>query len=281
MPIFMDRHDLGEPVSPQDLAKAHYEDLLIQDQYGINTMTYWHSHDRTTSFCLIDAPDAESLKAMHGAAHGSVPGEVIEVDPGMVEAILGRTVDPVPVESMDTYDKNLDEYAEAHDDAFRVIMFTDLKDSTQMNVELGQDKALELLQTHNNIVRKAIQAYNGSEVKHTGDGFMISFLSVDDALAAACGIQDAFHKYNQEHPGEQMFVRIGVAAGEPVLESNDFFGLTVNLASRLSDLAEPGGVLISSDVYEIGRETEFNFEELGTASLKGFAEPVQVYKVSF
>ena len=159
MPIYMDRHELTEPVSQKDMAMAHYQDILIQDQYGIKTMTYWRRADGKTSFCLMDAPDAESLKAMHAAAHGLVPSEVIEVDPEEVVALLGRTTDPVPIKSMETYEENVEEYAAALDSAFRVIMFTDLKDSTLMNTELGQEKALELLQTHNQIIRKAIKQH--------------------------------------------------------------------------------------------------------------------------
>ena len=133
MPIYMDRHELDEPVSQKDIAMAHYQDILVQDQFGIKTMTYWPSADGMTSFCLMDAPDAESLKKLHAASHGLVPNEVIEVDPEEVMAILGRTTDPMPVGDMDTYADRAEEYGSSHDSAFRVIMFTDLKDSTLMN----------------------------------------------------------------------------------------------------------------------------------------------------
>lgn len=280
MPIYMDRHELTEPVSQKEIAMAHYQDILIQDKFGVKTMTYWPSADGLTSFCMMDAPDAESLTKLHAASHGLVPSEVIEVDPDEVMAILGRTTDPVPIKSMETYEENVDEYAAALDSAYRVIMFTDLKDSTLMNTELGQEKALELLMTHNTLIRDVIKQHQGNEVKHTGDGFMISFLDIKNALTSAFGIQAAFSEYNQANADEAMYVRIGLAAGEPVFESNDFFGLTVNLASRLCDYSEAGNVLVSTDICESGEGIGYQFEDLGTAELKGFKDAVPVYQVT-
>lgn len=280
MPIYMDRHELDEPITQTELAMGHYQDILIQDQFGIKTLTYWGSEDGKTSFCLMDAPDAASLTKLHAASHGMVPSEVIEVDPDEVMAILGRTADPLPVGDMDTYAERAEEYGAAHDSAFRVIMFTDLKDSTLMNTQLGQDKALELLLKHNKLIRDVIKQHSGNEVKHTGDGFMLSFLNVEDGLASAFAVLAAFVDYNQQNADEAMYVRIGLAAGEPVFESNDFFGLTVNLASRLCDYSKAGYVAVSTDVCELAAETSYSFEDLGKAPLKGFVDDVQVYRVA-
>ena len=280
MPIYMDRHDLDEPVSQKDLAMAHYQDILIQDQFGVKSMTYWHSQDGKTAFCLIDAPNPEALTKMHAASHGLTPNEIIEVNPEEVLALLGRTTDPVPIADMDKYEENVNEFASAHDSAFRVIMFTDLKDSTLMQTELGQEKALEMLHTHNELIRTAIKPHNGQEVKHTGDGLMISYLDVADALAGASSIQAAFVEHNQNNSDDAMYVRIGFSAGEPVFDSNDFFGVTVNLASRLCDHSEPGSVLVSTDIQETKVDGNYTFTNLGNALLKGFKDAVQVFRVS-
>ena len=280
MPFYMDRHDVHEPISPKELALAHYQDILIQEEHDCKVMTYWRSDDYKTAFCLIQAPSPEKLLQLHAASHGLVPHEVIEVDLAEVESILGRTTEPVPDDNPETFLDNIDNYSTAIDSAFRVIMFTDLKDSTLMLTELGQEKALELLRTHNQIIRKIIKENAGNEVKHMGDGLMVSFLTVADALACAFSIQTAFSEYNMNNPEDAMYIRIGLSAGEPVLESNDFYGTTVNLASRLCDYSKPGSVLTSSEIHEICMDTKFTFTNLGTIPLKGFKEAVQVYQVS-
>src|SRR5215470_17044678 len=78
MPIFMDRHDTLE-VTAAEVAEAHRKDLEIQDQYGVRFLTYWFDAARGTIFCLIDAPDKESVQWVHREAHGHVAGEVMEV----------------------------------------------------------------------------------------------------------------------------------------------------------------------------------------------------------
>ena len=280
MPIYMDRHELDEPVTQKELAMAHYQDLLIQDQFDAKSMTYWQSEDGKTAFCLIDAPNPEALKKMHAASHGLIPHKIIEVDPEEVLSILGRITDPTGVKDLDKYEENVDEYAADHGSPFRVIMFTDLKDSTLMQTELGEEKALEMLRTHNELIRTAIKPHNGQEVKHTGDGLMISYLNVSDALEGGASIQAAFDEHNQNNPDDAMYVRIGFSAGEPVFDSNDFFGLTVNLASRLCDHSEPGSVLVSTDIQETKVDGKYTFTDLGNALLKGFKDAVQVFRVS-
>jgi class 3 adenylate cyclase len=191
----------------------------------------------------------------------------------MVEAFLGRMNDPVPIED------SLDEYAESIDPAFRVIMFTDLKDSTAMTAELGEEKAMHLLRVHNALVRTALREHNGSEVKHTGDGFMVSFRDAAQAISCALDIQLAFSGYNQENPQNSMHIRIGLNAGEPIEEGGDLFGSVVQLASRICDHAEPGAVCASQTVQDNCGAASFRFTDLGAPSLKGFNQPVSIFQV--
>ena len=92
MPIFMDRHNI-EGETAAGIAEAHRKDLEIQDQYGVKFLTYWFDQERGTTFCLIDAPDAESARNVHEAAHGAIPQDIIPVDISAVEAFLGRIGD--------------------------------------------------------------------------------------------------------------------------------------------------------------------------------------------
>ncbi|HEY5811148.1 MAG TPA: DUF4242 domain-containing protein, partial [Terrimicrobiaceae bacterium] len=89
MPIYMDRHFI-EGATHQTLANAHQKDLATQGKYGVRFMTYWFDEVRSTAFCLVDAPNKEAIQKAHDEAHGNVPSEIIEVDPMVVEAFLGR-----------------------------------------------------------------------------------------------------------------------------------------------------------------------------------------------
>ena len=182
MPIYMDRH-YSENATREGITNAHEKDLEIQGKHNCKFITYWFDDDRHTGFCLVDAPDKEALQKTHNEAHGDIPHEIIEVDPKIVEAFLGRVKDPKPVEP----------HNEAQiDSAFRAIMFTDLKDSTLMSTTLGDAKALHLVRVHNALTRNELRQFNGSEVKHTGDGIMSSFSSISNAVACTIAIQRAF-----------------------------------------------------------------------------------------
>ncbi len=275
MPIYMDRHYV-EGASKKAILKAHQQDLDIQHEYGVNIMTYWFDEARSTTFCLADAPNVEALRELHEQAHGMIPNEIVEVDPQTVQAFLGRIEDPVP-------DPGVDEGSSQDEiePAFRSIMFTDLKDSTQLAVQLGDKKAMHLLRIHNAMTREALRAHNGREVKTTGDGFLLSFFNTAEALDCAIAIQDAFKEYNERHPEETLNVRIGVAAGEPIEEKGDLYGAAVNLASRICAEAKAGGVLIAQIVRDEIEDDRghLQFASGGKLSLKGFDQPVDVYEV--
>jgi class 3 adenylate cyclase len=159
------------------------------------------------------------------------------------------------------------------------ILFTDMESSTELTQRLGDERAQELVRTHNDIVRNALTANGGSEIKHTGDGIMASFASSSRGLDCAIQIQRAFAQHNQSHPDAVINVRIGLNAGEPVREQNDLFGQAVQLARRICDQAEPGQILASNVVRELVAGKGFLFADQGTTDLRGFEDPVRLYEV--
>jgi class 3 adenylate cyclase len=269
MPIYIDRHFV-EGATRHTVAHAHEKDLKIQDKYRIQFITYWFDETRSTAFCLIDAPDKDSIQKAHNEAHGLVPHEIIEVDPTIVESFLGRIMDPEPVNATGEVQR---------DSAFRAIMFTDLLDSTLMTTRDGDSRALHMLHIHNAMTRKALREYQGNEIKHTGDGIMASFVSVPAAVECAVAIQKAFMDHNYASPDETLHLRIGLSAGEPIEEHGDFFGTAVQLAARLCDIAEPGQILAGQIVYDMCKENGLLFDDMGDKSLKGFSSTVRVYKI--
>jgi class 3 adenylate cyclase len=80
MPIFMDRHDVRDATA-EAVAAAHQEDLRVQAQHACKSLTYWYDEQRGTAFCLIEAPTAGAVRALHRDAHGLIPNVIIEVDP--------------------------------------------------------------------------------------------------------------------------------------------------------------------------------------------------------
>ncbi len=159
------------------------------------------------------------------------------------------------------------------------ILITDMEGSTTLTRGLGDAKAQDVLRTHNTILRDALKAHSGSEIKHTGDGIMASFASASRALEAAIAMQRAFAQHLEANPDVPIRVRIGLNAGEPVAEEKDLFGTAVQLAARICDYAEPGQILVSIVVRELAAGKQFLFAERGEAALKGFDEPVRLYEV--
>jgi class 3 adenylate cyclase len=274
MPIYMDRHYI-EGATRHALANAHEKDLEVQGKYRVNFLTYWFDEVRCTAFCLISAPNIEAVQKSHAEAHGAVPSEIIEVDPMVVDAFLGRIKDPVPTESPQAA------AGVVVDSAFRAIMFTDLKDSTAMTTRLGDAKALHLLHIHNAMTRNALREYNGREVKHMGDGLMSSFASVSNAIQCAIAIQKAFAAHNETNPETAMHLRIGLSAGEPVEEDNDLFGTAVQLAARTCAHAEPSQILAAQVVLDHYDGDKLLFLDAGAITPKGFNRPVQTYAVQW
>jgi class 3 adenylate cyclase len=275
MPVYMDRHYI-EGATRHAVADAHQKDLGLQDKYDVKFLTYWFDEMRSTAFCLIEAPNRETIERAHNEAHGSVPNEILEVDPTVVDAFLGRIKDPPP---MDASPGKAEEIP--IDAGFRAIMFTDLKDSTLMTTLYGDAKALHLLHVHNALTRNSLKAHRGREVKHTGDGIMGSFASVPDGVECAIAIQKAFASYNKENPEAPLHLRIGLSAGEPIEEHGDLFGKTVQLAARLCAHAEPGGILVDQAVLNRWQRKEFPFSDLGEVTPKGFDHAVHVYEVNW
>ena len=158
------------------------------------------------------------------------------------------------------------------------ILFTDVEGSTALTQRLGDAKARELLREHERMVREALKAHGGSEVKTMGDGFMASFSSATKALECAIAMQRAFAEQN-EGAEEPIRVRIGLNAGEPIAEDEDLFGTAVNLAARICAHAEAGQILAPIVVRELTAGKQFLFADLGETELRGFEDPVRLYEL--
>jgi len=262
MPHYLDRHDSVD-ISPAELAQMHLADLSVQNRYGVEYLTYWYDHQRHTANCLVRAPDPETALDVHADAHGAMPSEIIEVDINEVFGLLGRVTDP-------DGDGPIDE------PAVRTIVFTDIVGSTEMIDRYGDAFGMELVRTHDELVRSALRTNQGREVKHTGDGLMLAFDSSTWAVGCGVDVQRGLAGRDSDPP---LVVRVGINTGEPVTEGADLFGAAVNLAARLCDRAEAGAILASDAVRCDATEDGFWFGEPQAVELKGFTKPVMACPV--
>src|SRR5438874_4962160 len=184
MPLYMDIHELGD-VSAEDVAKAHVADLEAQEKHGVNYLKYWVNEKCGKVFCLVEAPNAEAANSCHREAHGLVARKIIEVQPELAEGFLGRDIETNAAGAVLLPGGAPD----ARDPGIRTVLFTDIVDSTSLTQSLGDEVAMELLRVHDKVVRDALAASSGREVKHTGDGIMASFISAAAAVRCAAQIQ--------------------------------------------------------------------------------------------
>jgi class 3 adenylate cyclase len=156
-------------------------------------------------------------------------------------------------------------------------LFTDIEGSTAITERLGDVRWLELLRTHNSIIRDQATDHGCYEVKSQGDGFMLACQSARRAVQCAIGIQRALAEHN-ETAAEPIHVRIGLHTGEVLKDADDFFGKHVILASRIAGEAHGGEILVSSLVKELTESAgDIPFGEPRELELKGLAGTHRVY----
>jgi class 3 adenylate cyclase len=275
MPLYIDIHELhGE--NAEDIAKAHALDLKTQEKYGVDYRKYWVNESCGKLFCLCEAPNAEVANRVHLEAHGKVAEKIIEITPPeLAEGFLGGVQTNAAGAAL------LPGAVDARDPGIRTVLFTDIVESTIFTQSLGDEAAMDLVNLHDTVVRDALAASGGREVKHTGDGIMASFVSAAAAVKCAAQIQRELAKREAERHERQIRVRIGAAAGEPVEHHDDLFGSTVQLAARLCSHAQPEQILVSNVVAELCVGKAIAFEELGEITLKGFDRPVRAHAVTW
>jgi adenylate cyclase len=150
---------------------------------------------------------------------------------------------------------------------------------------MGADEegTLHQLKAHRKeLVDPKITEHRGRIVKTTGDGMLVEFVSVVDAVRCAVEIQRGMAERNSNVPAESCIqFRIGINVGDIISDDNDIYGDGVNVAARLEALAEPGGIMVSRNVYDQVRDKlSFGFEDMGEQTVKNIARPIGVHRIS-
>ena len=244
MPLFMDVHNVPGAVL-DDVVEAHKLDVAVQEKFGCNAMTFWFDQPRGNAFCLIEAPDKESVIEMHNHAHGLVPHKIIQVNSNLVAAFLGRIQDP---DSLDELSKS-DIKAFYSDPAFRVLLVTDALDFKLLAYRLGRNKANELASLQNEIVHQQVKQHEGQKIEMEGKGLVASFITSSQAVQCALSIQKQLHV-----AAELLHFRIGLHAGIPVTKSKELFGEPIRYARHLCMFGQGRQVIFSNLVNNLHKE---------------------------
>ena len=150
---------------------------------------------------------------------------------------------------------------------------------------MGEDEAGTLAtvrKIRTEVIERKVAEHQGRLFKSMGDGFLVEFASVVNAVACAAAIQKAMAARNADQPEDTVIqLRIGVHLGDVISEDGDVYGDGVNVAARIEGLAPPGGVAISAMVHDnVGSRLDLAFEDMGEQHLKNIAKPVHVYQLA-
>jgi class 3 adenylate cyclase len=160
----------------------------------------------------------------------------------------------------------------APDRVLATVMFTDIVDSTRRASEMGDRRWRELLESHDELVRRKLDYWSGREIKTTGDGFLATFDGPARAIQCAKAIA-----YDVNSLG--VAVRAGLHTGECEMRGDDVAGMAVHIGARVGSLAGPGEVLVSSTVKDLVVGSGIDFADHGEHELKGVPGGWRVYRV--
>jgi adenylate cyclase len=149
-------------------------------------------------------------------------------------------------------------------------------------MELDEGGTLARLKAHRvELIDPAIARNGGRIIKTTGDGMLVEFPSLVDAASCAIEIQQRMSRRNADVPVDrQILFRFGINLGDVIIEDGDVFGDGVNIAARVQELAEPGGICVTRAVYEqLGSKLEIAFETIGEPKLKNIERPIPIYRL--
>lgn len=150
-------------------------------------------------------------------------------------------------------------------------------------MSFDEEGTLRQLKTHRKqLVDPKIAEYRGRIVKTTGDGMLVEFVSVVDAVRCAVDIQRGMVERNAAVPAEKRIqFRVGINVGDNIIDDDDIYGDGVNVAARLEALADAGGIMVSRNVHDQVRDKlSFSFEDMGEQTVKNIARPIGVHRIN-
>jgi adenylate cyclase len=161
------------------------------------------------------------------------------------------------------------------------ILCADVKSYSRL-MESDETRTIGTLRQYRAAMDALVERHDGRTINTWGDAVIAEFASVVEAVQCAIEVQRELAGRNRELPeAEQMWFRIGINLGDVMVENDDLYGEGVNIAARLQELAEPGGILVSGPVYEqVHRKVTIGFDFIGHQQVKNVSSPVMSYRVT-
>lgn len=243
MPLYMDFHKFPR-ITLEEAKKAHLADESIQKKYGVKYLQFWVNEQAGTIFCLVEGPDKGTCESVHQMSHGHIACAMVEVDPSYYSLIMGENhrIDQGVVRDEEG----------AVDLGYRSILVANIQGKSAGRPKSAVN-AKNLVKAQA-LVTHLIAKFNGRPLKLTGQDSLVSvFNSAEQAVNCSKAIQDRLLAQNKNAKGSdsQLLFNIGVSAGQPVTENNEFIEETIRLARRLCQAAGDGRILVSSLVHDL------------------------------
>lgn len=245
MPLFMDIHKFDE-ITVEDVKKAHMADESVQDKYGVKYHQFWVNEEAGTVFCLVEGPDMATCQLVHQEAHGNIPCNLVEVEPGFFKLLMGEGL---PVEQGLVQNEN-----GSIDRGYRHIIAIDIRAMT--TITRSQDyKFLSIPVKPKHFVLDRIAHYRGRVIEKLGDDSLLAVFNTSvSAVRCAKDIQQEFLSRKSTEPADQEWnisFRIGLTTGPPLTEDSGFFTKAITMARRLCIIAGPDEVIASSMIKQL------------------------------
>jgi class 3 adenylate cyclase/predicted RNA-binding Zn-ribbon protein involved in translation (DUF1610 family) len=288
----------GFPVAPEPVSSVQTIELQIAGSqfhirgreapggrldYGYAALTFHHLGSLSTGRLIVEIENVMDQRACLWMAHftGTPPRKGITFDPFLSGKRLLTTQTFRTLFRSETVSVN--EGIGVKDITF---LFTDLKGSTALYDQIGDPKAYFLVRQHFDTLSNVIQRYEGATVKTIGDAVMATFMTPLDAVRAALEMLHDIEAFNR-NISDKLVLKIGIHSGHSIVVSLndrlDYFGQTVNIASRVQGLADAGEICVSEDVYTFpGVREAINTLRIDSeqVTVKGVSEKLQVYRIS-
>ena len=227
------------PAKPLVIGRSDSCDIIVDDPYVSGRhLEFWE-----------DCGEKAFVRDMHSSNGTSRNGEefnpgerILLTDGDRIDLADGKAVILVSEDNSSHSSKNTVSLPEGT----ITFMFTDIVGSTGLVRDLGDLRSRDLFRTHEEILRDTITRNQGFIVKEQGDGFMAAFRSSRSAIISAIAIQESLFNLRRQEEDLNISIRIGINTGEAIVENNDYFGMAVNEAARISAEASSEEILVSS-----------------------------------
>ena len=234
--------------------------IVILTTFDLDEYVFEALRVGASGFLLKDTEPAELVLGVRAVARG---------DSLLAPAVTGRVIAAV-AERDDG--PRLPQGSEP-DRVLATVMFSDIVSSTERAVELGDRRWREVLDRHDELIRRELSRHGGREIKTTGDGFLALFDAPARAIRCAVAIRNELRNSGVE-------IRIGLHAGEVELRGQDVGGIAVHIGSRVADSAEPGDIVASSTVRDLVTGSEIGFADRGEHDLRGVPGTWRLFAVA-